>query len=282
MDFGKIIEILNWNEIPPEFISSVIVMIVIIVFAIVIHFKLKKYDPLKKPSGFLNGVEGVVEFTDRQVMDLMGPAFEGFGGYILCVGAYILFSFIIGMIGIPNVFQPGAEWYLEPLPNTFTNIAMPLSIALITFFLTHYTSIKCKKWAYFKRYVEPVPLFLPINLVSMWSSVLSLTLRLFGNALAGYCVITLIYVGFGTLIPPEGNLAGLAITPVIAPLAHLYFDIFDALIQLAVFTMLTMINISGEYISPQDLEITKFEKARYKEEKALRKKQKKLKKQGIN
>ena len=141
---------------------------------------------------------------------------------------------------------------------------------------------KCKKWAYFKRYVEPVALFLPINLVSMWSSVLSLTLRLFGNALAGYCVITLIYVGFGTLIPPEGNLAGLAITPVIAPFAHLYFDIFDALIQLAVFTMLTMINISGEYISPQDLEIAKFEKARYKEEKALRKKQKKLRKQGTN
>ena len=255
-----------------------------LVIALVIRVKLKHYDPLKKPSGFLNVVESVINFADRQVRSLMGPAFEGFGGYIICVGLYIFLGFFIGMIGIPNVFQPGGETFLEALPNPFTNLAFPLSIALLTFFLTHYTSIRVKKRAYFERYIEPIPVFLPINLVTMWSNVLSLTLRLFGNALAGYCVITLIYCGLSTAIPPEGSYWGMFFDPLIAPLAHLYFDIFDGAIQLAVFTMLTMINIAQEYISPQELleaKTKKAERKRLKREKKELKKTKKLEKSAI-
>ena len=274
MDFSKMIKFPTWNSLPPEFISSVLAMIIIIIFALIIHFKLKKYDPLTKPSTFLTAVEEIVNYADRQVIELMGESFKGFGGYIVCVGAYIFLSFLIGMIGIPNFFQPEASWYLEALPNSFTNMAMPLSIALVTFCLTHFTAMKYKKLAYFKRYVEPVFLFLPVNLISMWSSLLSLTLRLFGNALAGYCIITIIYIGFGTIIPPLGNYAGLAITPFIAPFAHLFFDVFDGLIQLAVFCMLTMINISSEYISKENLELEKQEKMALRHEKIEKRKQK--------
>ena len=278
MDFGKIIEPITWNTLPPEFLSSLLALIVVLIIAFAIRFKLRHYDPLKKPSGFLNIVETIVEFADRSVKNLMGPAFDGFGGYICCVGLYIFLGFLIGMVGIPNVFQPLGDTYLEPLPNPFTNLAFPLSLALITFVLTHYTSIKFKKWAYFKRYIEPIPVFLPINLITMWSSVLSLTLRLFGNALAGYCVITLIYVGLSTIIPPPGSYWGMFIDPFIAPLAHLYFDIFDGAIQLVVFTMLTMINIAQEYVSPQELLDAKNEKEALKKLKLEKKEQKRLKK----
>ena len=276
MDFGKIIEPISWNTLPPELLSSVLALLVVLIIALVIRIKLKHYDPLKKPSGFLNAVETVVEFTDNSVRNLMGSAFDGFGGYILCVGLYIFIGFFIGMIGIPNVFQPGSTSFLEALPNPFTNLAIPLSLALITFVLTHYTSIKVKKWAYFERYIEPVPFFLPINLVTMWSNVLSLTLRLFGNALAGYCVITLIYVGISTIIPPASSYWGMFLDPLIAPLAHLYFDIFDGAIQLIVFTMLTMINIAQEYVSPQELLDAKNQKAEAKRQKLERKQAKKL------
>lgn len=282
MDFGKIIEPLTRDSLPPEFITSVIVMLAILAFSIFIYFKVKKFDPLEKPKGFMHVCEVVVEFADNQVEKLMGKPFREYGGYIIAVGLFVFFGFFFGMIGIPNFFQVGASWYLEPLPNPFTNLAIPLSIALITFFLTHFTAIKYKKWRYFERYIEPIPLFLPINLITMWSNVLSLTLRLFGNALAGYCVITLIYVGLGTALPPAGSLTGLAITPVIAPLAHLYFDIFDGAIQLAVFTMLTMISISGEYVSAEDLVNEKRMKELKKERKQAKKAAKALKKQKAN
>ena len=278
MDFGKIIEPISWNTLPPEFLTSILALLIVVIFAFVIRLKLRHYDPLKKPHGFLNVVETVVEFADNSVKNLMGSAFDGFGGYICCVGLYIFLGFFIGMIGIPNVFQPQGETFLEPLPNPFTNLAFPLSLALVTFVLTHYTSIKVKKWAYFERYIEPIPVFLPINLVTMWSNVLSLTLRLFGNALAGYCVITLIYVGLSTAIPPAGSYWGMFLDPLIAPAAHLYFDIFDGAIQLVVFTMLTMINIAQEYVSPQELLDAKNEKEAHKRQKLARKEEKRLKK----
>ena len=278
MDFGKIIAPISWNTLPPEFLTSILALLIVLILAFVIRIKLKNYDPLKKPHGFLNVVETIVQFADNSVKNLMGPAFDGFGGYIVCVGAYIFLGFFIGMIGIPNVFQPQGETFLEPLPNPFTNLAFPLSLALLTFILIHYTSIKVKKWAYFERYIEPIPVFLPINLVTMWSNVLSLTLRLFGNALAGYCVITLIYVGLSTAIPPAGSYWGMFFDPFIAPIAHLYFDIFDGAIQLVVFTMLTMINIAQEYVSPQELLDAKKQKEEVKRRKLAKKEQKRLEK----
>ncbi len=275
LDFNKVIEWLGWNELPPEFLSSIIVLLVMLIFTLIIHFKIKNYDPLKKPSGFINVIETVVEFADKQVMELMGPAFKGFGGYIVFVGIYIFLGFFIGMIGIPNVFQPGAAVYLEAMPNPFTNMAMPLSIALITFIITHATAIKYKHWTYFERYTEPIALFLPINLVTMWSPVLSLTLRLFGNALAGYCIITLIYVGLGSVIEPYW---GFFFEPILAPVAHLYFDMFDGLIQLVVFTILTMINVSNEYISPEDFKKAEEEKKAHKLAKKQKREEKRAKK----
>lgn len=278
MDFEKIIQPISWDTLPPEFLASILAMISIIVLSIVIYFKAKKYSPLDKPSGFMHLVEIMVNFADDKVSELMGKPFRNYGGYIIVVGMYIFFGFFIGMIGLPNVFQPNSSWYLEALPNPFTNLAMPLSLALITFALTHLTAMKYKKWKYFERYIEPMPLFLPINLVTMWSNVLSLTLRLFGNALAGYCIITLIYVGLGTSLPPTGSFTGLALTPVLAPFAHLYFDLFDGAIQLCVFTMLTMISISNEYVSEEDVLREKEEKERITQLKIKKREARALKK----
>lgn len=278
MDFERVIKLLSWDEIPPEFISSTLALIITLIIALVTYFKLKKYDPLKKPSGYLNLVETLVDFVDNQVIQTMGPIFKGYGGYILFVGLYIFLGFFIGMIGIPNVFQVNSSHFLEPLPNPFTNMVFPLTLALCTFGLTHFTAMKYKKWSYFKRYTEPIALFLPINLVTMWSSVLSFTLRLFGNAFAGYCIITLIYCGIGTILPPDGSLLGLIFTPLVGPIAHLYFDIFDGLIQLAVFTILTMINISNEYVSKEELEEERNLKLEKKEKRRQKKEEKRLKK----
>lgn len=266
MDLSKMIKWLGWNELPPEFLSSLCVCLIIIILSVVLYFKIKAYDPLKKPTGIVHAWEILVSFADKQVDDLMGPVYsKGIaGGYIITLGVYILLGFVWGMLGLPNVLQPGSRFtytndageiltatnFLKPMPNPFTNTAMPLGIALITFFWLHITAMKCRGWNYFHRYIDPIPLFLPINLITMWSGTLSLTLRLFGNALAGFCVVTLIYSGFGQMF--STTMAGLAITPIISPFVHLYFDLFDGAIQLAVFCMLTMIDVSNEFISKED------------------------------
>ncbi len=233
------------NVMPPEFISSLLAMLVIVVLVFVVYFKGKKYGPFDKPKGIVNAAEMLVEFAEKNVKELMGKDFLPFTGYVLGLGLYIFISFIIGMIGIPNpiVIGPDAiineNWLFRPLPNPFTNLAFPLSIAFMTIILIQAYGIKYKKAKYFMKFVSPIP---AIELVSMWVPMLSLTLRLFGNAFAGFCLITLSYCALSGI----ANGFGLVLGPVLVPIVHAYFDVFDGLIQTVVFLMVTMLNIAQE------------------------------------
>ncbi|HOZ02268.1 MAG TPA: FoF1 ATP synthase subunit a [Bacilli bacterium] len=229
-------------KISAEVISSLIVMGIIIILSVVIGIMAHFHDPLKKPKGLLFLAEMGVEFFDNFAKDLIGTRLSGFGGFIMAIAVYLFFSFIFGLTG---------------LPSPVTNMAIPLSLGLISFFTIHFISLRYKKWRYFKRYVEPFPVFLPINLLSMWAPLLSLTLRLFGNALSGYVLMNIVYYAlenlstmiFGTLIP--GEWSGIFIAPLVAPILHLYFDLFSAFIQTTIFISLTTIFI-GQEIPDED------------------------------
>ncbi len=230
-------------DIAPEVYSSLIVMLIIFVLCIIINIKARRVDPLKRPKGLLLIAEYGVTFFDNFVCGLIGPNLKGFGGYIMAVAVYLFLSFIFGLTG---------------LPSPITYLAVPLTLALLTFFLIHGTAVKYQKWKYFKRYVDPFPVFLPINLVSMWAPLISLSLRLFGNAISGWTIMTLIYCAlkavssaiFGFL--GEG-LSGMFIAPLVTWILHLYFDLFSALIQTVVFISLTSIYVGQEV--PEELSI---------------------------
>ncbi len=228
-------------DIAPEIYSSLIVIAIIIILSIIIGIQAHFQDPLKKPKGLLFIAETGVNFFDSLVSDMMGPSFKGFGGYVMAIATYLFLAFIFGLCG---------------LPSPVTYLAVPLTLALCTFVLIHATSVKYTHFAYFKRYVDPFPLFLPINLISMWSPLLSLTLRLFGNALAGWVLMSIVYSALGDLsslifsFAPEG-LNTIFIAPIITPLLHAYFDLFSGLIQTTVFIFLTMTFIAQE--EPEDI-----------------------------
>jgi F-type H+-transporting ATPase subunit a len=117
--------------------------------------------------------------------------------------------------------------------------------------LIHGVAIYYQKWKYFKRYTAPVAFFLPINLVTMWSPLLSLSFRLFGNALAGWILMAIVYdalQGLSAMIfsfLPVG-LNSIFIAPFIASWLHIYFDLISASIQTIVFITLSMIFIGQE------------------------------------
>ena len=225
-----------------EVISSLIVMGIILILAFIIAIQAHFQDPLKKPKGLLLVAEIGVNFFDGMVEDMMGPRFRGFGGYVMAVAVYLFLAFIFGLTG---------------LPSPVTNLAVPLSLALCTFVLIHATSIKYTKFAYFKRYVDPIPVFLPVNLLSMWAPLLSMTLRLFGNAISGWALMSIVYYALQNLsamifsfIPSEWN--QIFIAPIATPILHAYFDLFSGFIQTTIFIFLTMINIGIE--APDDIE----------------------------
>ena len=227
-----------------ETISSLILIGIISLLAIYICIRSRFADPLKKPKGILFLAEVGVNFFDGLVESLMGPRYRGFGGFIMAIAVYLFLAFIWGLTGFPA-------------PVTY--LATPLSLGLITFVLIHANSIRFTKFRYFKRYIEPIPLFLPINLISMWAPLLSLTMRLFGNALAGWTLMTLLYAALngigGTVIEAAGQAmgAGSFVAPIITPILHAYFDLFSGLIQTVVFLFLSMIFIANE--GPEDDDI---------------------------
>lgn len=227
-------------DIAPEVYSSLIVCFIIIVLSIVIAIIFKHRDPLKKPRGFIAVVEYGVEFFDKFATDMMGPAFKGMGGFVMALAMYLFLSFIFGLTG---------------LPSPMTYMAIPLSLGLVSFVMIHATAVRYQKWKYFKRYVDPFPVFLPINLLSMWAPLLSLTLRLFGNAIAGFALMTILYSALEALnqmiFSFLGTWGGAIGTPIVTGIFHLYFDLFSGFIQTTVFISLTSIYIGQE--GPEDI-----------------------------
>lgn len=234
------------NGISGETWSSLILVGVICLLCFYVAIRARFADPLKKPKGILFLAEVGVTFFDGLVEQIMGRRYRGFGGFIMAVAVYLFMAFI---------------WSLTGLPSPIVYLATPLSLGLVTFVLIHANAIRFNKFRYFKRYIEPVPFFLPINLISMWAPLLSLTMRLFGNALAGWTVMTLIYAvfkGMGNAVFSflDGSTlnGGAFIAPVITPFLHAYFDLFSGLIQTTVFLFLSMIFISNEGPEEDDLE----------------------------
>ena len=228
-------------DIPGEVISSLICMLIIVILSIIIAIKAHFADPLKKPKGLLHIAEIGVNYFDGFVKDLTGSALPNFGGFIMGVACYLFLAFIFGLTG---------------LPSPVTYMAVPLSLGLTTFLLIHLISARYTKWGYFKRYVDPLPVFLPVNLLSMWAPLLSLTLRLFGNAIAGWALLTIVEVSLRDLsaslfsfINSEWNQVFLA--PIPLAILHAYFDLFSGLIQTVVFISLTAIFIGQEI--PEEL-----------------------------
>ena len=222
--------------IPGEVYSSILVCLIGVVLFFIIFILAKRADPLKKPKGLLSLAEIAVTKIDEMVHENMGKRFMKMAPYIMVLYFYIFLCFIIGLIGVPSPMG----YYM-----------VPLSISLITFLMIHITNMKYAKWGYFKRYTSPFAIFLPINLLSMWAPLLSMSFRLLGNAIAGMVLMNLIY---GVLEMLSTNIFGWmgVIPPLITPVFHAYFDIFSGFIQTTVFCMLTMLLVAQEATPEED------------------------------
>ncbi len=223
-------------SLPAETYTSWMVVILISIFSLFVYRSSKKVDPLKKPKGIMLIAEWIVFTIERLVKTNMGRHFNFMTPYFLSITLYIFIGFLFGLTGLSSPLS----YYM----NTFT-------IVLISFILIHYTAIKTNGWKYFKRFIEPFPVFLPINLVSIWAPLVSMSFRIFGNILSGFILMSLIYFSLGelsslifTFLPAGVNSLWLA--PLVAPWFHLYFDLFSALIQTLVFISLSMLFIAQE------------------------------------
>lgn len=199
-------------------VTTLIVMIFILILAAAARKAILKGS--EKPAGVQNFVEMLVETLDGLVKGSMGRHWRPFVNYI---GAIMVFIFISNTSGLFGLRPPTADY------------GTTLALALITFVLIQFSAFKTKKLGVIKELFEPIPILFPINLIGEFATPLSMSLRLFGNIMAGTIMMALWY----GLLPVFAKLG-------ISAFLHVYFDLFSGAIQTFVFAMLTMTFIADK------------------------------------
>ena len=249
----------KWDMDGPMY-SSLLVILILIVLCIFIFFRFrrayKRQEYKKRPKGLLFAAEQYYGFINGFVRNNMGEGFSYFNVYFMTLFAYLFLSFIWGITGMPSII----DW-----------LAAPLALAIIMFIIIQVTAIRYQRWRYLHRFIEPVPVFLPINLVTMWTPILSTTMRMFGNCLSGSIILGLIQWAmsslsgkfFGALTAaaqmnyfPSWDLnhstvwTQIFLAPIPMGILHLYFSLFTAGIQTLVFASLNALWFAAE--RPED------------------------------
>jgi F0F1-type ATP synthase membrane subunit a len=76
-----------------------------------------------------------------------------------------------------------------------------VALALLTSIAYFYAGLSKKGLNYFKRYIQPTPILLPINVLEDFTKPLSLSFRLFGNILADELVVAVLIALVPLVVP---------------------------------------------------------------------------------
>lgn len=187
-----------------------VIMAVLVLLSVVLVRNLSVENPGRKQLLLESGIG----FLQKFFQDILGEEGKRYIPYMMTVVIYIGIANIIGVFG-----------FVPPTKDLNCTIGLSvMSIALIEYAGFHKKGTK----GFFKSFMEPVPVMLPINILEIAIRPTSLCMRLFGNVLGSFVVMKLLEF----------------ICPAVIPIPFsLYFDFFDGFIQAYVFVFLTSLFI---------------------------------------
>jgi F-type H+-transporting ATPase subunit a len=173
---------------------------------------------VEKPGAVQHLAEITHGFVGEQSESIIGHGYERFTSYLTVLLVFILLGNLLGLI-------PGFE-------SPTSNPVVPLGFAVVTFLYYHFHGIRSNGFGYVKQFLGPVwwlyPLMLPIEIISHFARILSLTVRLYANMFAGDMV----------------TLAFFSLIPIGVPLLFLGLHFGVAIIQAYVFMILATVYLS--------------------------------------
>lgn len=222
----------------------ILITVLLSVGIILLSNKIRKADPLAKPTGILVPVIWAVEIVHNNVVNNVGEkTADILTPYILVLWAYIFFANTISLFG---------------LSSPTANLSVTLFLAFITWLLIQITELKYQGLGgYLHGFLEPIAVMLPMNIVGKFSTMVSMSVRLFGNILCGGIMMQLVYGATQKLSDLIAGVFGSNggvfnfVGPLVAPILHAYFDLFSGFIQTLVFVTLTMVLIGNDI--PEDV-----------------------------
>ena len=198
--------------------------------------------------------EMIYDVAQTQVAE-QGLPTKAIGRWFPYVATLMLFIWVINMLGFIPLPLTGETWNGIPVWGVYaatSSISVTLALALMTFLFTHFEGIRFNGVRrYFKSWIPEVPkvmlpLIIPLEILGQFMRLVSLSVRLFANMLAGHMLI-LTFLG---LIFVLENVF-LAVVAVPAATAFYLFEVVIVVsIQAFIFAALSAIYI-GSAIEPE-------------------------------
>ncbi|MEW5859570.1 MAG: F0F1 ATP synthase subunit A [Cyanobacteriota bacterium] len=171
------------------------------------------------PKGIQNFMEYALEFIRELTRNQLGE--KEYRPWVPFIGTLFLFIFVSNWSGAL------VPWKLIHLPEgelaaPTNDINTTVALALLTSLAYFYAGFSKRGLGYFKKYIEPTPVLLPIAILEDFTKPLSLSFRLFGNILADELVVAVLVL----------------LVPLFVPLPVMALGLFTSAIQALVFATL--------------------------------------------
>lgn len=196
------------------FLTSWFVIAILVVASLVATCNIQRV-----PSGIQNLMEYALEFIRDLTKNQIGE--KEYRPWVPFIGTLFLFIFVSNWSGAL------VPWRLIKLPAgelaaPTNDINTTVALAMLTSLAYFYAGFSKRGLGYFKKYIEPTPILLPIAILEDFTKPLSLSFRLFGNILADELVVAVLVL----------------LVPLFVPLPVMALGLFTSAIQALVFATL--------------------------------------------
>jgi F-type H+-transporting ATPase subunit a len=217
------------GHVIPDYLAMIILIVAALTaLALLVRTRLSVERPGRLQIVLEDALSGLYAMLDN----IIGPKGRR---YVPLVGTLALLIWVSNMSGlVPGLMAPTS------------NLNVTLGCAITVFVYYHIQGIKEQGLGpYLKHFAAPpgaplfiAPIMLPIEIISHFSRVLSLSLRLFGNVFGEELVILILA----------------SIIPFLVPLPMMFLGVLTGTLQAAIFVILTMIYIGGAVASEHEHE----------------------------
>ncbi len=198
--------------------------------------------------------EMIYDIAQTQVAEQGLPS-KAIGRWFPYVASLMLFIWVVNMLGFIPLPLTGETWHGVPVWGIYaatSSLSVTLALALMTFVFTHFEGIRWNgPGHYFASWIPEVPkalypMIIPLEVLGQFMRLISLSVRLFANMLAGHMLI-LTFIG---LIFVLENIFLAVVAVPAATVFYLFEVIIVVSIQAFIFAALSAIYI-GSAIEPE-------------------------------
>ena len=199
--------------------NAVAMQLLVFLFLVVVFVLVRSRLSVDNPGALQHVVEGAHGFVEGQSHEIIGHNSEQFTPFLMTLTFFILLSNLLGLV--PGFESPTA------VP------VVPLGCAVCAFVYYQSQGFRHHGIAYLKHFMGPMwwlaIIMVPIEIISHFARMLSLTVRLYANMFAGDMVTWVFF----------------SLVPIGVPIIFLALHLGVSLLQTYIFILLTMVYLSG-------------------------------------